>query len=148
MNILLIKDVKGLGRKGEVKNASDGYARNFLLPQKLALKATGDVVAKAAADAALADAKRAALTVELRKQAKELKNAKLTFTRKVGERGEIFGSVSDTDVEAALRAQGFTHGAVELKHHLKTVGTHTVRVNFGEGISTELDVVVVGEEAK
>jgi large subunit ribosomal protein L9 len=148
MKILLIKDVKDLGRKGEVKEVSAGYARNFLVLRKLAVPATANIVARAEAEIAQAAERRAKLLVELKVQAKELANAKLTFVRKVGEKGDIFGSVTGSDIEAALRKQGFVHGTVDLKHHLKTIGTHTVTVDLGEGITTNLEVAVLGEEQK
>lgn len=148
MKILLTKDVKGVGRKGDVKEVSAGYARNFLVLRGLAVPATADIVTRAAAATALAEAQRAKLIVELTAQAKELANAKLSFSRKIGARGELFGSVTGNDIEAALRKQGFAHGTVELKHHLKTIGTHPIHIELGEGIATDIEVAVVGDETK
>lgn len=138
MKVILLADVKGIGRKNEVKNVADGYARNFLIARKLAVAADekGMGVKKAA------DAKEQAEHDRLQAIADKLSAMTFEFTIKTGEHKEVFGSVSKRDVEQAIRAQGIGEGEIEMDHPIKSTGEHSVEVNFGKGVKAGAKIIV------
>ncbi len=136
MKVLLLQDVRGVGRKFEIKEVSDGYARNFLIPKGLA---------------ALADEKNQAIKTEhdkneaaalgvLHEAIKRLQQEPLLFTIKGGKHGEVFGSVSKKDIEKALSARGFEKYEVILPHPIKSTGEQEVEVHFGKGIHGKVKI--------
>ncbi|MEK7513048.1 MAG: 50S ribosomal protein L9 [Patescibacteria group bacterium] len=146
--IRLTTDVRGIGRKGEIKIVHDGYARNFLIPRKLAILATPQIVVQANAETARRAAEREQRSAEAQAHAEKLSNLKLSFTRAVGEKGELFGSVAAEDIEKELAARGYTNLAVSLKHPLKEVGAHAVPVDLGEGISATVVVTIEADPSR
>ncbi|PIR86788.1 MAG: 50S ribosomal protein L9 [Candidatus Harrisonbacteria bacterium CG10_big_fil_rev_8_21_14_0_10_49_15] len=141
MKVLLLQDVKGIGRKHEVVNAADGYARNFLIPRKLAQSYSGEAVRlKKDVDAA----KDQELQVH-KDNAERLANEPVVFKVKVGEHGEVFGGVSDKLIEKRLEEMGICGGKIELAHHLKELGEHKVEVHFGRGIQGPAKIVLEKE---
>lgn len=141
MRIFLLKDVKGIGRVNEIKNVSDGYARNFLIPRKLAVPADK----KAIGVKKEIDKKEEDRVEEYKELAKKLADEKLTFKLKVGEKNEVFGSVSSTDIDKVLEGGIYRDGKVELVHSLKELGEHKVEVGFPNGIKGLVTVVVEKE---
>ncbi len=105
MKVLLIKDVYKLGRAGDVKKVADGYGRNFLLPQKLAVLATPGAMTTAERVRSTAEVKRAALNNELKDLADHINGVTLTFPVKAGETGKLYGSITTQDVAAAIQEQ-------------------------------------------
>lgn len=138
MKVILLTDVKGVGRKNEVKDVADGYARNFLIARKLAVAADQQGMAVKSA----ADAKEAGERARLQKIADMMSTASLTFTIKTGEHKEVFGSVSKRDIENALREKGITEGQVLLDHPIKATGEHVVEVSFGKGVKGKAKVLI------
>ena len=148
MKVILLEDVKALGKKGQVVNVSDGYARNLLLPKKLGVEATGknmndlklqkaheDKVAQENLDAAKAFAE-------------ELKDKQVTVGIKVGEGGRTFGSVSSKEIAEEVKAQlnlNVDKKKIQLKEAIKTLGTHNVSVKLHPQVTAELKVVVQEE---
>src|SRR6056297_2729711 len=102
MKIILVKDIKGLGNGGEVVEVKNGYARNYLLPQKLAIVANKYNLTKIATLAKEAEAERAALESKYKATVLSLKDLELTFLRKADENDHLFGSVSEQDISEAL----------------------------------------------
>ncbi len=140
MKVLLLQDVRGVGRKNEIKEVSDGYARNFLIARKLAVAANESAMKfKAEVDASeQATIKRyAALAEKLGKESFE-------FSVKTGAKGEVFGSVTKEDIKKHLFAKGFSEGEIVLPKPIKATGEHLVEINFGKGIVGKLKVKVVG----
>lgn len=136
MKVLLLSDIKKLGKRYDVKNVSDGYARNFLIPQKLATPADGAALAlKARQDEA---EKRA--EDNSKRQAERLQNEILEFRVKADEGGSVFGSVTAGQIEKALQDKGYETGGIILKQPLKSLGDHEVEVKFGRGISGKAKV--------
>ncbi|KKW46340.1 MAG: 50S ribosomal protein L9 [Candidatus Liptonbacteria bacterium RIFCSPLOWO2_01_FULL_56_20] len=145
MKVIFLEDVRGIGKKYEVKSVADGYARNFLLPRRLA---------KAATEAALRElereqARRAKEDSEVAKRlvgiAREINTHRIEFSLKAGEGGSVFGSVTKEMILKALREHrwlGKERAEVTLDHPLKTLGEHRVPVAFKKGIRAELIVVV------
>ena len=146
MKVILLQDVKGKGKKGQLLDISDGYARNYLLPRKLAVEATADAVNtkkmndKAAAEKA---AKERAEAVEISKKLRELT---LTVAAKGGGAGKLFGSVTNQEIADALKANaGITldKRKIVISDPIKNVGTYTVQCKLGYEIVAPLTVKIV-----
>src|SRR5262245_40106106 len=112
MRVILLSDVRGVGRKNEIKDVSDGYARNFLIARKLAVAADEKGMSVKGA----ADAKEQAEHDRLQAIADKLAKMSFEFTVKTGEHKEVFGSISKRDVEQAVRAKGIIEGEIILEH--------------------------------
>ena len=145
MKVILLQDVKGKGKKGQMLEVSDGYARNFMLPKKLAIEATPDAINtmrmndKAAAEKA---AKERAEALEISRRLREMT---VTVTAKGGGAGRLFGSVTTQEIADALKAQsGITldKRKIVLADTIKNVGTYTVTCKLGYEISAPLTVKI------
>jgi large subunit ribosomal protein L9 len=149
MKVLLCQDIRKLGWLGDVVEVNDGYARNYLLPQGLAQPATEPNI-RAIADekAKRADARKLE-TERLAEVASAVEGAEAVLAAKANEQGGLFGSVGEAEISANLREQGFEVAAeyVDLPQHIKQVGTHTVKLDFGDGLGATVSVVVVPEGA-
>ena len=145
MKVILLEDVKALGKKGEIVNVSDGYARNCILPKKLGLEATS----KNLNDLKLKKANEARLAQEQLEEAqalgKKIEVGKVELAIKVGEGGRAFGSVSSKEIAAAVKEQmgyDIDKKKIQLKDALKTLGTHTVSVKLHPKVTADLKVIV------
>ena len=145
MKVILLQDVKGKGKKGQMLEVSDGYARNFMLPKKIAIEATPDDINtmrmndKAAAEKA---AKERAEAMEISKKLRELT---VTVTAKGGGAGKLFGSVTNQEIADALKAAtGITldKRKIVISDPIKNVGTYTVTCKLGYEISAPLTVKI------
>ncbi|MFH0806142.1 MAG: 50S ribosomal protein L9 [Candidatus Brennerbacteria bacterium] len=143
MKVILLADVRGTGRSGDVKEVREGYARNFLIPRGLAEVATEEVLARKEEG----DAARAQERVDRRREvemwAEKLSVLSLSFPVKSGPHSEVFGSVTAKDVQAALTSRGYHSITVKLAKPLKTLGDHCVELDLGEGIKTTVTITVV-----
>ena len=146
MKVILTQDVKGKGKKGQMIEVSDGYARNYMLPRKIAVEATADAVNtmrmndKAAAEKA---AKERAAAVELSKQLREMT---LTVTAKGGGAGRLFGSVTNQEIADALKASAnitLDKRKIVIADPIKNIGTYTVQCKLGYEITAPLTVKIV-----
>ena len=146
MKVILLQDVKGKGKKGQMLEISDGYARNYLLPRKLAVEATADAVnTKKMNDKAAAEkeAKERAEAVETSKKLRELT---LTVAAKGGGAGKLFGSVTNQEIADALKANaGITldKRKIVISDPIKNVGTYTVQCKLGYEITAPLTVKII-----
>ncbi len=150
MEVILREDIQELGSKGDIVTVKDGYARNYLLPQKLALLATTGtrkqvVEMKAAAARKDASQKSAAETL-----AEQMSAVELTFTVKAGESDQLFGSVTSMDIAEALEAKGFSidRRKVELAEPIRTLGEYTVSVRIHRAVAASVKLQVVREEGE
>lgn len=134
MKILLLKDIKNFGRKGDLKEVAEGYGRNFLVKRGLAMAATPEVVARAEKERTVVAKKREEMIVEFRERAREMKKLVLEFKLKTGEKGEVFGSVGAGAMEKALAEKGFSGMKVVLERPIKALGDYEVEVELGEGV--------------
>lgn len=146
MKVVLLQDVKGLGKKGEMVNTSDGYARNFLFPRKLAMEANSQAMSelknREAAEKHRIDMEIAAAKAS----AEKLEGKTVRLTAKAGANGKLFGSVTPKDVAAAI-AQQFSIELDKRKvvvEDIKAFGTYPVEVKLYNGISAAM-FVMVGE---
>ena len=147
MKVILLQDVKGKGKKGQLIEVSDGYARNFMLPKKLAIEATADAInTKNMNDKATAEriAKEKAAALEL---SNKLRTMTLIVTAKGGGQGRLFGAVTNAEISAALEEQGIKldKRKIVLNENIKNVGTYTVTCKLGYEINAPLTVKI--EEA-
>ena len=148
MKIILLEDVKSLGKKGEIDNVNDGYARNFILPKKLGVEATG----KNLNDLKLQKNNEKKIALENLEAAKNLgeqiKAGKVELSIKVGEGGRTFGSVSSKEIAGAVKEQmglDVDKKKIQLKEAIKSLGTHIVAVKLHPEVTAELKVVVKEE---
>jgi large subunit ribosomal protein L9 len=144
MQIILQEDIEKLGARGDVVSVKEGYARNFLLPRKLALEASpGNLKRLEKIRTSLA--KRTATEREgAQKQAELLKDVALAFSRKAGENDQLFGSVTASDIAEALSAQGFQvdKRRIELAEPIKVVGEYEVTAKLVHGVTATFKVGV------
>lgn len=148
MKVILLEDVKSLGKKGQIVNVSDGYARNFVLPKKLGLEATS----KNLNDLKLQKANEEKVAQQILDAAKELAKkveaGKVEVKIKIGEGGRTFGSVSTKEIAIAVKEQmGYEidKKKIQLKDAIKTLGTHVVPVKLHQKVTAELKVIVTEE---
>ena len=147
MKVILLQDVKGKGKKGQMIEVSDGYARNFMLPKKMAIEATPDAInTKNMNDKATAEriAKEKAAALDL---SNKLRAMTLTVTAKGGGQGRLFGAVTNAEIAAALDKQGIKldKRKIVMAENIKNVGTYTVTCKLGYEINAPLTVKI--EEA-
>lgn len=146
MKVILLEDVKSLGKKGEIVNVNDGYARNFILPKKLGLEATNknlnDLKLKRLNEEKVAQQQ----LEEAQALAAKLEAGKVKVGIKTGEGGRTFGSVSSKEIAAAAKEQlgyDIDKKKIQLKEVLKTLGTHEVPVKLHTKVTAKLKVEVV-----
>lgn len=142
MKVVLLEDVKGLGKKLDVKEVPLGYVRNFLLPRKLVEPATEASLLRLKKLKDGMEEQKRVLKGKLKRDAEAIGKLSLEFPIKTGEKGEVFGSVSAKDIKAALRGKGFEDQKINLAHPIKSLGEHGVEVILGEGIKARLAVKV------
>ena len=148
MKILLCEDIDKLGWLGDVVEVAEGYARNYLLPQRLATQATEANIRAIAEKKAERTEQRKLDGKRLEAATKAVEGAEAVVAAKANEQGHLFGSITAREIAANLREQGFeiTDKIVQLPEHIKEVGTHTVTLRFSEELTTTVNVVVVAEQ--
>jgi len=147
MKIILVNDIKGLGKGGEVVNVKNGYARNYLLPQKLAIVANEYNLTKIETLVKEAEIERSALESKYKAAAIQLKGMELVFNRKADEHNHLFGSVSEQDVADALVAKGVeVHKTyILMDSHIKEIGSYNVKIQFTNEITADIKINVEKE---
>lgn len=152
MKVILLQNIKNFGRMGDVKNVSDGYARNFLLPKNLAKAATETNLKEAELLKKKEEAVSAAQKEKALKAAEALKDSSLEFARKATKTGKLFSSVSADDIaEELTKTTGLKvdADAVNLKDHeghIKNIGEHVIKIELAPEVIAEVKVVVVEEK--
>ena len=148
MKVILLEDVKSLGKKGQIVNVSDGYARNFVLPKKLGLEATSKNLNDLKLQKANEEKVAQQILDEAKELAKKVEAGKVEVKIKVGEGGRTFGSVSTKEITIAVKAQmgyDIDKKKIQLKDAIKTLGTHVVPVKLHQKVTAELKVIVTEE---
>jgi len=148
MEVILKEDIDKLGHRGDVVKVAEGYGRNFLLPRKLAIEATKankTVVEQMKASAVRKSATEKAGAEEL---AKQFDQVAVEFTRKVGEKDHLFGSVTSADIADALAAKGFNvdRRKIQLVEPLKSLGEYTIPIKLHREVTAHFKVTVNKEE--
>ena len=145
MKVVLLKDVKNMGKRDDILNVSDGYARNFLFPQKLAAEATPGTLKEIERKRAAQDAREAELRTEALAKAELLKNKTIVLQVKCGDKGRLYGSVTAAEVAEALEKQ---HGIkadkrkIELGDPIRETGIREISVWLYVGITTKMKLDV------
>lgn len=145
MKVILKADIKGVGKKDEVINASDGYVRNFLFPKNLAVEANTENMKKLQAKKDATQYKKDVEKEEAQKVAEKMNKIMLKITVKAGENGKIFGGVSAKEIADNLEKQEnikVDKKKIDLKEAIKTLGIHTVEVKLYEGVIGKIKVDV------
>ena len=144
MKVILTQDVATLGKSGELKDVADGYARNYLLPRKLAVPATGGAFRAWQHDIASREEKRKREREDAEIAAQRISSTTLTMGVKVGEGGKLYGSITAKDIADALGRRGIEidRHKIELDEPLKMLGTYKVAIKVYAGLTPEVTIAV------
>lgn len=148
MKVILKENIKGVGKKDEIINASDGYARNFLFPKNLAVEANASNLAKLQSKKDSEKFKKNQEKEEAFKLAEKMGKVRLHFTVKTGENGKVFGGVSSKEIAEKLEKEynfKVDKKKIELKEAIKTLGITKVSVKLYDGVVAVVNVEVLGE---
>ena len=146
MKLILTTDVKSLGKRGDVVEVAEGYARNFLLPRKLATEADKGALAQLGSQKAAQERRDAALLADAKELAKRLEAAKLAVKAKAGGNGKLFGAVTNADVASAIAdalAVSIDKHKIELKNQIKALGSYPVEIKLHKNVVAKTTVDVV-----
>ena len=149
MKVILQQDVKGQGKKGQLVEVAEGYARNFLLPRKLAVPATADAMNTMRLQEKAKRAEEARLRAEAVENAEKLKNAPVKIAARAGANGKLFGAVTSKEVSDALQAQyGIELGKqkIVMEEPIKAYGSYQLKAKLGFEVSGTVYVMVVEEK--
>ena len=146
MKVLLIKDVKGLGKAGEIKNVKDGYARNFLLPKGFAKLATDEVIKAWQEEQKKKEEELKKEISKINELKEKIENTTLVVKHKLGANGQLYGAITNKEVANELLKKGVE---IDKKHiemkQVKNVGEYDVDIKLGHGIHANLKLIVEGE---
>ncbi len=148
MQVILMEKVANLGDLGAVVRVKDGYARNFLIPQRMARRATADAIAEFEARRAELEKAAAEKLAAAQAQGEKLTGLRVEISQKSGVDGRLFGSVTNHDVAGALTKQGYKVDKAQVRMPqgpLKTTGEHPLAVSLHTDVVVDITVVVVGE---
>jgi len=148
MKVILLQDVDGLGKAGELKDVANGYARNFLVPKKLAAGATPQLLANYQQRIAAEQRRNEKQNEQNRQQAERLGQITLTFKARVGGQGRLYGSITSQDIAAGLReSEGIAidRRMIELPDPIRALGTYHVPVKLAQKLAPQITVNVVDE---
>ena len=148
MKVILLQDVKKMGKKGDVIEASDGYARNYLFPKNLAVEANGENMSKLKAKQDSNAFKKSQEKEEAQKVAEKLSKILLKIKVKAGENGKIFGGVSSKEIAENLEKQykiKVDKKKIDLKETIKTLGEFTIEIRLYEGVLGKVRIDVISE---
>lgn len=144
MKVILQKDVKDVGKVGELVSVATGFARNFLFPRKLASEATEKRVTEWNHLNRVAEAKKKKAVAERKELLVKMSGAALTFKVTAGETDKLFGSITTNDISRELDKKGFSvdRRDIHLEEQIKVLGNHKATIRFGEGQETSIQIVV------
>ena len=149
MKVILTQDVRGQGKKGQLIDAAEGYARNFLLPRKLAVLATADAINTMNLKEKARKAEEARLKAEAQETAGKLENCPVKISAKAGNGGKLFGAVTSKEISEGLKAQyglDIPKQKLVLDDPIKAFGTYQVKARLGYEISGTVNVLVCEEK--
>ncbi|MDY6820046.1 MAG: 50S ribosomal protein L9 [Deferribacterota bacterium] len=147
MEVLFFKDVEGVAKAGEIKNVKDGFARNYLFKKKLAVKATKGNREKLKKLQEKLLQEEAAKIKRAEELSKKIEETKISFTKKSGEKGRLYGAVTSQDIANELSNKGIDidKKQIALENPIKELGTHKITINLYKNIKATLEVEVNGE---
>lgn len=149
MKVILLKDIGELGKKGEIKNVSDGYARNFLFPQKLAKMATKQEVEKLEKQKELEEKEAEEELKVIQETVSKIDGQELDIPAKIDEKGQLYGSVNEAEISKILKEKGFNIDKKQIKipQPIKEIGEYPITITFDHGLEAEIKLIVI-EESK
>jgi large subunit ribosomal protein L9 len=144
MKVILQKDVKNLGKVGDLVNVSSGYARNYLFPRRMALEATEKRVKEFSHLQKVAEVKKKKAIAERQELVKKLQGVSLVIKATAGETDKLFGAVTNHDISNELEGHGFSidRRDIHLEEPIKMLGQHKAVIRLGDGLEAELSVAV------
>ena len=148
MKVILLDNIKGVGKKDEIINTSDGYARNYLFPKKLAVEATKENLGKLESKNEANKFKKQNEKNDAIEVANKLKELVLTIKVKAGENGKIFGGVTSKEISENLKEQykiEIDKKKIEVKETIKNIGRFTINIKLYEGVNAKLTVNIIAE---
>jgi len=148
MKVLLIKDVKSLGKRGEIKDVKDGYGRNFLIAKGFAKHATDEVIKEWQEEQKRLEKQKADEIKRLEDLKDILAKTKITIKRKLGANGSLFGAVTKDEIAKELKSQkkiDIDKRSIEIKHPIKATGNYDIKADLGHGVHAPFEVEVTGE---
>lgn len=150
MKVILLEDVEKLGKKGEVKEVADGYARNFLIPNKLAVLANKVGLARLEEEQKIEAQKAEEELVRYQEMATKIDGLELEILVKIGEEGKLFGAITSSKIVEKLKEKGFeiTKEQIKLEEPIKEIGEHEVIINLPHNLETKIKVIIIEEKKK
>lgn len=148
MKVILLENVKGVGKKDEIINANDGYARNFLFPKNLAIEANSTNLSKLKSKQDSASFKKSEEKKNAEEMKEKLSKIVLKINVKAGENGKIFGGVTAKEISEQLKKQynyNIDKKKIDIKETIKTIGMFTIDLKLFEGVVGKLKIHVIGE---
>jgi large subunit ribosomal protein L9 len=149
MEVLLLKDVVDLGEAGEIKRVADGYARNYLVPRGMAVRATPGAIKQAEKQRKAASRRQAKELSEAQALAQTLDGVSVTFQARAGETDRLYGSITNVNIAEALEekiGQEVDRRKIEMEEPLKELGTHAITVRLAPGAEAKVTVIIEREE--
>ncbi len=149
MEVLLLKDVVDLGEAGEIKRVADGYARNYLVPRGMAVRATPGAIKQAEKQRQAASRRQAKEMSEAQALAQTLDGVSVTFQARAGETDRLYGSITNVNIAEALEekiGQEVDRRKIEMEEPLKELGTHAITVRLAPGAEAKVTVIIEREE--
>lgn len=148
MRVVFIQDVPGVAQVGDIKNVANGHARNFLFPKNFAVPATPEEIKRIEKKRQVAAKQRNELLEQMQASAQALQDATLVFSKRVGTKGNIYGSVSTIAISQELKRLGYTveKSMIKLEEPLRQLGTHSVEVELDKSAIATIKVII--EETK
>lgn len=148
MKVILLENVKGVGKKDEIINANDGYARNFLFPKNLAIEANSTNLSKLKSKQDSASFKKSEEKKNAEEMKEKLSKIVLKINVKAGENGKIFGGVTAKEISEQLKKQynyNIDKKKIDIKETIKTIGMFTINLKLFEGVVGKLKIHIIGE---
>lgn len=148
MKVILLENVKGVGKKDEIINANDGYARNFLFPKNLAIEANSTNLSKLKSKQDSASFKKSEEKKNAEEMKEKLSKIVLKINVKAGENGKIFGGVTTKEISEQLKKQynyNIDKKKIDIKETIKTIGMFTIDLKLFEGVVGKLKIHIIGE---
>ena len=148
MKVVLIKNINGLGKAGDIKEVKNGYARNFLLPQNLVRMATSEAILEIEKERARKEKAKEKQSLKYQELAKKINNLKLIIKAKADEKKKLYGSISVAKIAEELKNRKFEVDPklIKLEEPIKELGYYNINIDFGHGLTAKLGLTVKREE--
>lgn len=147
MKVILLKNVEGIGKKGEIKNAADGHARNFLIPNKLAIIATDKAIKELEKEKELEAQKAEQELQHVEEVVSQIDGLEIEVPTKVDDNGKLYGSINDQKVSQFFKDRGFDikKNQIKILQPIKEIGEYPITITFDHGLEAEIKLIIVDE---